>query len=323
LSAAVHAGLLFAWIYLSQTDGCRADIGEGDGTGYRNVGLVERSSDSEEAASSNSAEVNDAATADAAAATASESTDADQLVAEALSLPPSVGASDPAGTLPVLGAGPPEITGGGDRSLLQPTGVIAGSGASSGSDQPGDGQGATSLFGVNDEGERFVYVIDNSGSMESRDALQFAKNELLRSVEALGEEQRFLVLFYNSELTIIAPHTPQPQMFHGTDAHRLDLSQQIASIEGDGGTDHVLALRESLEYHADVIFFLSDAGNPNLTTSEIEDLTRRNGGASRIHCIEFGDHPEVAREDPSNPMRRLAEANHGRYVYMDVRSFRQ
>jgi hypothetical protein len=206
---------------------------------------------------------------------------------------------------------------------LNPTSASGVVGASSGDDLAGDGQGTTSLFGVSDAGQRFVYIIDNSGSMETRDALQAAKNELLRSVEALGEEQRFLVLFYNSAVTVIAPRTPHAQMFHGTDAHRLDLSQQIASIEGDGGTDHLLALRESLEYHADVIFFLSDAGNPNLTTGEIEDFTRRNGGASRIHCIEFGDHPDVAREDPSNPMLRLAEMNHGRYVYKDVRSFRQ
>ena len=181
--------------------------------------------------------------------------------------------------------------------------------------------GSTSLFGVNDSGRRFVYVIDNSGSMEPYRALQAAKTELTRSVEALDAAQQFLVIFYNVELTVITPRSGLQQMFLGNDVHRLDLSQQIAPIAGDGGTDHTLALREALKYHADVIFFLTDGGRPGLTTNELEDITSRNGGASRIHCIEFGSSPEFARDDPSNSLRRLAEMNHGRYIYKDVRDF--
>ncbi len=312
LSALIHVGLIVTWIALSQSPGCQADIGVGDGAGFREVGLVTRPSD----AAANDSDDPRPEGPEIADQPLSDSPSAEDLVAESLSAPPSIGASSPSSSLPILGAGPPEMLSGTANNLLQPS--ESGAPQLGGSPAPG----SASLFGVNDSGQRFVYVIDNSGSMNSFQALQAAKNELTRSVEALDEEQQFLVIFYNVELTIIAPRSAPQRMFQGTDVHRLDLSQQITPITGDGGTDHVLALRESLKYHADVIFFLTDAGRPGLSTAEIEDITARNGGASRIHCIEFGENPDFAANDPSNSLRRLADMNNGRYTYKDVRTFR-
>lgn len=321
LSALIHTSLIFVWISLSQSEGCRADVGVGDGEGFREVGLVERDAPGKAGEGNTSAEPGAPGSPSASAASDPDAVGVEQLVAESLAVPPGLSAASSTSTLPILGAGPPELSTGNAGTLLQPSG----SGLSSVGEGsiPGTGAsgGGTSLFGVNDAGQRFVYVLDNSGSMNSFHALQSAKNELIRSVEALDEAQQFLVIFYNVELTILAPRSAPQRMFQGTDAHRLDLGQQIAAIEGNGGTDHVLALREALKYHADVVFFLTDAGRPGLTTAEIEDITERNGGASRIHCIEFGESPEFARDDPSNSLRRLADMNHGRYTYKDVRSF--
>ena len=47
LSAVIHVGLILGWIALSQMDGCRGDVGVGEGEGFREVGLVLRPSDAE------------------------------------------------------------------------------------------------------------------------------------------------------------------------------------------------------------------------------------------------------------------------------------
>lgn len=310
LSALIHIGLIVAWIALSQTNGCRRDIAVGEGEGFREVGLIKRPS----AAEANESQEEQPEGPLSPREQPTELSEAQELVSESLTAPPVMTAPSQAVTLPILGGGPPESIIGTGHNLLQPT--TAGSALPSGTPMPG----STSLFGVNDSGQRFVYVIDNSGSMEAHDALQAAKNELLRSVEALDSTQQFLVIFYNVQLTMITPRSGPGQMFQGSDRDRLDLSQQIAPISGDAGTDHISALREALKYHADVIFFLTDGGRPGLTTAELENITARNGGAARIHCIEFGDTPGLA-EDAGNSLRRLANMNHGRYIYKDVRDF--
>ncbi len=327
LSGMMHLGLILAWISLVQSARPQADVVVSDIERMLDVDLVDSAARGEGDDGIAPGEPGEEGTPGDGLPNLN-SASADQLLAESFSAPPTMYASSSSANLPVLGAGPPELSGGTGGTLLHPSGGGSGSGGSGisgvgdgGGGAGGDG-GGTSLFGVSDAGRRFVYVLDNSGSMQAFQAMQAAKNELTRSVESLDAEQQFLVIFYNVELTIIAPRAEQLRMFQGTDADRLELGQQIAPITGDGGTDHVLALHEALKYHADVIFFLTDAGRPGLSTAEIEDITARNGGASHIHCIEFGENPDFAQKDPSNSLQRLADMNHGRYTYMDVRSFR-
>jgi hypothetical protein len=338
LSGMTHLGLILVWVSIIQATGARVDVQVVDVDRMLDVDVVDSAAKGHGDDGVAPGDGEEGTPGDGLPFQNTQS--AEELLAESLSAPPTMYASSSSAGLPEVGAGPPDLSSGpsgtllssGGGTLLHPGGGgtfgTGGSGLSGTGDGGGGaggdgGAGGTSLFGVSDAGRRFVYVLDNSGSMNSFRALQAAKNELVRSVEALDEGQQFLVIFYNIELTIVSPRDTPQRMFDGTDIHRLELSQQIAPIEGEGGTDHMLALREALNYHADVIFFLTDAGRPGLTTGQIEDITARNGGASRIHCIEFGENPEFARDDPTNPLRNLADRNHGHYTYKDVRTFQR
>lgn len=65
----------------------------------------------------------------------------------------------------------------------------------------------------------------------------------------------------------------------------------------------------------DVIFFLTDAAEPQLTPSELAEIRRRNRSEATINSIEFGSGPRPRGE---NFLMRLARENHGKHVYVDV-----
>jgi hypothetical protein len=83
-----------------------------------------------------------------------------------------------------------------------------------------------------------------------------------------------------------------------------------------GGTKHREALEIGLAMAPDVLFFLTDAEEPQLSPAELADLRRRNSGTI-IHCIEFGVGGYSGYE---NFLVRLARENRGQHVYVDVTS---
>ena len=97
-------------------------------------------------------------------------------------------------------------------ALSQGAGVLpgpglGGGGGTGGGSGGGVGRGvgpSTEFFGARARGSSFAYVIDRSGSMIEHNALHFAKQELLASLDQLPPDARFLVLFYNQEPVAIA-----------------------------------------------------------------------------------------------------------------------
>ena len=181
----------------------------------------------------------------------------------------------------------------------------------------------TGLFGISDRGSRLLYVIDRSESMGEDASMRAAKDELAASIARLQPEQLFQVLFYNTEVTRLQPppgRSARDGMFRGLPEDARLAADQWASVVPSGGTRHLLPLVEALKYRPDVLFFLTDGDRPGLTLAQLDDLTERNGGRCRIHCIEFG------RGGPVRGYRsflsRLAEANGGQYVYHDTTQFR-
>ena len=56
-----------------------------------------------------------------------------------------------------------------------------------------------SFFGINASGQKFVYVIDKSGSMKGR-RYERATGELMASVERLNDSQYFYVMMFSSDM---------------------------------------------------------------------------------------------------------------------------
>ena len=178
----------------------------------------------------------------------------------------------------------------------------------------------TGVFGTKGTGSRFIYVFDRSGSMAGYEGrpMAAAKQQLLASVRDLKDNHQFQIIFYNERAILLNPKLPlQATLLFGT-PENIDYEQSfVQQIEPDGQTDHIEALTMALNLKPDVIFFLTDADEPQLTTAELNRINRRNVsvGAS-INAIQFGIGGRVGRE---NFLLKLAQENGGQFAYVDLK----
>jgi hypothetical protein len=314
LSTVLHlVTALIVW-QIAQSPGCQTRRGEQVVEG-REVGIFVREpgdGTGEPGASPPAQGTNEAAAAVVASDSSSQPTD---------SSVPAVPLSLPSGDRPkVIGMGPPpafatqaaQAAGG---PLVRNSGAAGrgdfGSGAGN---RPGTGSGnGTSMYGIPSKGKKFVYVIDRSSSMT--DVLVQAKSELMASLRRLDESQAFQVIFFND-----APRELRTRfaMFHGTEADRQLVEDQLAGVSASGGTNRHLALQEALKFQPDVIYFLTDAEDP-MTAAQREDVRKRLRGA-QINCVEFGIGPAVGQDGKqvSNFLHKLAQESGGGHVYIDI-----
>jgi hypothetical protein len=185
----------------------------------------------------------------------------------------------------------------------------------------GNGRGSygnAPFFGIWDAGARFIYVIDCSGSMYSYNSMQAAKNELLSSLTNLRRSQQFQIVFYNlDQRWMKAPGKTDFQYFPASESNRRLAAQFVAEVQPDGGTQHLPALELALRLHPDVIFFLTDAGEPAMKPEEMEEIQKLNAGRTRIHCVQFGMNDNAVADF----LRKLASENNGDFAYQNVKRF--
>ena len=173
------------------------------------------------------------------------------------------------------------------------------------------------MFGVEGQGTTFIYVFDRSGSTADFEGRPLAaeKAQLLKSLQELRPTNQFQIIFYNHELSVFNPYHPQPpRLMFGDEASKAQAEQFVRQIRAGGGTRHLEPLKQALRLAPDVIFFLTDAAEPELTARQLEEIERANRG-SVIHTIEFGVGPAPGR---INFMAKIAKQNAGQYVYVDV-----
>jgi Mg-chelatase subunit ChlD len=187
--------------------------------------------------------------------------------------------------------------------------------------QIGGNEARTSIFGAEGTGNKFVYVFDRSSSMAAYQGrpLAAAKRELIASLHDLDKMQQFQILFYNDSQypTVFNPLHPQPpRMLFGNEQTRRLAQGFVEGVVANGGTQHMAALKFALGMNPDVIFFLTDAAEPQLTVAELDEIRRQNArvGATII-AIEFGSGPQ---QSSLSFLKRLARQNGGQYVYVDV-----
>jgi hypothetical protein len=229
------------------------------------------------------------------------------------------------------GAAAPPI----DASGVLPSGEgisaaeVAGAGGSGGGQLLGGGAGGlagprglgkpahTYVFGLPGVGSKFLYVFDRSASMSGFEGrpMSAAKRELSQSLRALESTHQFQIIFYNNRPSVFNPFSPQPpRLVFGEDKNKRLAEDFVRSVVADGGTDHMLALNLGLSLAPDVMFFLTDADDPQLTEPELAKIRTRNRGTV-INAIEFGAGPQ---RSAGNFLVRLAQQNGGRHAYVDV-----
>jgi hypothetical protein len=181
----------------------------------------------------------------------------------------------------------------------------------------GNGRG-TSLFGLRAEGRSFVYVVDRSASMQGsgRNVLNRAKIELLASLAKLTEEDRFQLVFYNDEPSLFSHQDSQIALVPAISSN-LELARDfIGGVVADGGTQHEQALLAAVGMKPDVVFLLTDADQPVLSSAQLQRIAHAARGKCTIHTIEFGLGPSLGIE---NFLVKLARQTGGRHTYVDVR----
>lgn len=221
---------------------------------------------------------------------------------------------DLAGVLP--GGDDPLAGSGGGGIEIGDAGGFGSGGNTSGVAQIG-GEAKTSVFGVEGTGSKFIYVFDRSSSMLGYEGrpLAAAKSELIKSLKSLASVHQFQIIFYNNHVTILNPNPSQPpRLMFGDEASKQLAERFVRGISGSGGTRHLEPLKLAIGMAPDVIFFLTDAADPELTANELSQIRRLNKGTA-IHTIEFGPGPFPGGD---NFLIKLARQNGGRHTYVDV-----
>jgi hypothetical protein len=91
----------------------------------------------------------------------------------------------------------------------------------------------------------------------------------------------------------------------------------VGGVTADGPTDGFhRALRTAMNYHPDVVYFLTDAEDIALTDAELTTLQRQSYGTA-VHAVLFGEGAEVRVPW----MLKLSSQNGGQYRYIDTRQF--
>jgi uncharacterized protein with von Willebrand factor type A (vWA) domain len=171
-----------------------------------------------------------------------------------------------------------------------------------------------SLFGsAQAEGRSFVFVIDRSQSMggSGLGAIQAAAAELQAQIAALTPEQRVQVIAYNQATSFLGDR----ELIPASDANKKRLTEFVANISAFGQTEHVRALIAAMKLKPEVIFLLTDGGDPLLTAADLRIIREQAAGRVSIHTLHFG------RGEPGEAadfLARLAAENRGSYTYIDM-----
>jgi hypothetical protein len=186
----------------------------------------------------------------------------------------------------------------------------AGQGKGRGTAKFGEGLGGESIakfFGLEIDGRRIVFVLDNSGSMQGG-RLETVIAELLRCVDSLKKDQEFYVLFHSDMVYPLFYPEPVQQYIQPTEANKKQLARWLDTVElclGDS-VDEALVAAELIQ--PDTVFLLSDGR----IQSEKKYRYLVSGGARNfaLNTFAVGLGSSVAGR---RNLQTIAEANHGQF----------
>jgi len=176
----------------------------------------------------------------------------------------------------------------------------------------------TNVFGIQSQGSKFVFVFDRSGSMAGFNGrpLAAAKRELINGLEPLGRMNQFQIIFYNERSNVFNPFNMQHnRMMWGSDREKKLATAFVRKMVAQGNTYHLRPLHLALNLSPDVIYFLTDAREPPLTSDQLALIRRLNRAATVINTIELGHGP---LDSHNNFLIELARQNRGQHAYVDV-----
>ena len=132
-----------------------------------------------------------------------------------------------------------------------------------------------------------LYVIDRSASIGLQNSFARAKQELLASIELLAADTRFQVLAYNRS-ALPLPIAGHSGLAWATPENKRRAAELVRSLQAEGGTDHVAALKRALEYLSPRI---QEFDEPYLIASyalaalEVNDAVRAQKAIAKLRAL--------------------------------------
>lgn len=162
-----------------------------------------------------------------------------------------------------------------------------------GMSEVGTGDGATTFFGVRTEGSHFMYVVDNSNSMNNG-KFEHAIYELTNSIQQLSETSFFYIIFYSdAEYPLFYPNTV-PRWVRATPENKhkvvywLDTVHRCLQTRGEEAMAHAIKLRP------DVLYLLGDGAFTDKATPKT--LAMKGQVDVTINTLGFNMKSEHAKD---------------------------
>ena len=174
-----------------------------------------------------------------------------------------------------------------------------------------------SIFGGSPAaGHDFVFVIDRSKSMggQGLNALVAAQQQITQALVGLSDNHHFNIIAYHHRPTYFQAGNA---MVSPNKSNINLVNKFFDGLAAFGGTDHEMGIIAALRYKPDVIFFLTDGGDPYLNQAQISGLKKYCGERTSIYSVQFGFGP---LQEKQNFMTRLAQETSGDFHYVDMRA---
>lgn len=236
---------------------------------------------------------------------------------------PLTGLADDLSPIVEVGAPAPSIAAGGGHGSALPGRAMAASdlvrsisslGRGRNGTGGGDGEGAgdgkgSGFFGRRITGEKIVYVVDSSQSMNhphpgiGKTRMGRVKLELVNSVRSLAATQKFYIVFFNERPIAM----PSDRLVEASEAAKLQYLRWMIDVKADGKTDPALALLLALRLNPDTIYFLTDG---EFRPTIVREVATSNRKGVKIHTVGF------TQDRGEKLLQMIAEQNGGTYQYI-------
>ncbi len=180
------------------------------------------------------------------------------------------------------------------------------------------------FFGTHAYGNKFVYVMDVSGSMGKGNGgrIQRARAELIRSVNSLQPHHSFYVVLYSGYAVGMYGEWKSARLQPATPENKVKVARWISQIRPAGGTLPAGALKIAGDLVPDAVFFLSDGEFVYEPTGNMamEQFIRSFGNARSRKIPKPSDSPKQVLDSfaPEIAVHTIAFESHASRVTMEM-----
>ncbi len=171
----------------------------------------------------------------------------------------------------------------------------------------GDGRGGAEFYGVRARGRRFVFIVDNSLSMNNG-RFESACYELVKTVDRMERDQEFYVFFFSDTAYGLFYPNAARSLVPATQANKQRLQAWLYLVELVLKTNAHSAVEEALRMNPDAIYILTDGA---FTDDTARFLMKLEPGRTAIHTVgmEIEGKAEKTLQD-------IAARHHGSYRHV-------